>query len=627
MKLDNVLEIKAKEYCDKCESIIKNKRTSQTNYDELKPQLHACTTLLNVLDGKNESSFNFNIDSIYSILLKYGYGDIKNNLNNIIVTLNAKKSGLPVNLTKEQESELKVIISNLNSLIIQMKEKLNEYKKIIISGNDEYDLLSEQYLNIECLIEKIRDPENLDILDENDFQIVYDIVTTSSDLSYTTKSQMLVQFKEYNEDRMLSKDKDTKIVTWDDIVKFFKDNGLSDSFIKGSKKHKTEIERKINLSNALEILEYMKSVKIKSLSLLDYFSNPTLLTLLVYGNKDTIMQRYEQLSIDGKLYQVFFDTSSVWLKTLNKKDVRSTRSHNTHTKGTGEVGTLKYDSQIISYDDMIENERFLKSKGFPVSLSESIHYKILKTNPIILKNNYEIYKKYGFFDVAKRSPASMLGASRLLEKCDLCVELGILNGMGSNEKDCNLIKYSPTRLVNTPRGFFQYLALSKLNSRPHEYYGLISSDSKDAFALSSITHQMKLKGLGTSCDDKTLNEFIENNFINQNEHIPNYLRYDAIVLGSDKIDYDKEILSLPDIDKLEKENKKSEFIYKFNEQIISRQKVLRVSSILYNKYHKLTKEMLLYSITKGSYINEEVLDDIENNISYSYEGGKTHGLS
>ncbi len=627
MKLDNILEIKAKEYYDKCESIIKNKRTSQTNYDELKPQLHACITLLNVLDGKNESSFNFNIDSVSSILLKYGYGDIKNNLNNIIVTLNAKKSGLPVNLTKEQESELKVIISNLNSLIIQMKEKLNEYEKIIISGNDEYGFLSEQYLNIECLIEKIRDPENLDILDETDFQIVYDIVTTSSDLSYTTKSQMLVQFKEYNEDRMLSKDKDTKIVTWDDIVKFFKDNGLSDSFIKGSKKHKTEIERKINLSNALEILEYMKSVKIKSLSLLDYFSNPTLLTLLVYGNKDTIMQRYEQLSIDGKLYQVFFDTPSVWLKTLNKKDARSTKNHNTYTKGTGEVGTLKYDSQIISYDDMIENERFLKSKGFPVSLSESIHYKILKTNPVILKNNYEIYKKYGFFDIAKRSPASMLGASRLLEKCDLCVELGILNGMGSNEKDCNLIKYSPTRLVNTPRGFFQYLAASKLNSRPHEYYGFISSDSKDAFALSSITHQMKLKGLGISCDDKTLNEFIESNFINQNEHIPNYLRYDAIVLGSDKIDYDKEILSLPDIDKLEKENKKSEFIYKFNEQIISRQKVLRISSILYNKYHELTKEMLLYSITKGSYINEEVLNNIESNISYSYEGGKTHGLS
>ena len=50
-----------------------------------------------------------------------------------------------------------------------------------------------------------------------------------------------------------------------------------------------------------------------------------------------------------------------------------------------------------------------------------------------------------------------------------------------------------------------------------------------------------------------------------------------------------------------------------------------MSSILYNKYHELTKEMLLYSITKGSYINEEVLDDIENNISYSYEGGKTHG--
>lgn len=626
MKLDDILEIKTKEYYDKSESIIKNKRASQIKYDELKPKKHACETLLNILLGENDSSYRFNIDSVCSLLLEYGYGDIKNNLNNIVVTLNAIKSGLPVELTHEQSTELNTYISNLKTLIEQMNIKMNEYKEIINSGTEEYDVLADKYLSIECLIEKIKDPDNLEILDENDFQIVYDIVSNSGDLSFNTRSQMLIQFKEYNEKRANKETKEGKTIPFEDIVKFFKDNGLSEGLIRNSKKHKNEIEKKINLTNALEIIEYLKSVKIKSLSLIDYFSNPTLLTLLVYGNKETIMQRYEQLSMDGKLYQVFFDTSSVWMKTLNKGESKTNRKSTAHTPGRADVGTLKYDSQIISYDDMIENERFLKSKGFPVSLNESVNYKILKTNPNKLKNNYEIYRKYGFFEVAKKSPISMLSACRLLERCDLCVELGILNGVDANERESNLIKYSPTRLVNSPKGFFQYLAKLKLNSRPHEYYGIICAN-KDSFAFNTITSQMQLQGLGISCDDEKIVKFEHDNFVDVKEEIPNYYKYESLVSSINTNSYDKNILSLPLIDKLETENKKNEFVYKFGEQIISRQKVLRISSTL-NKYLKeFNEEMLFFAITRGSYINEEVLSKIKSDISYSFEGGVTHGLS
>ena len=66
---------------------------------------------------------------------------------------------------------------------------------------------------------------------------------------------MLIKFKEYNEERMSSKSKEIESVPYEEVVKFFKDNGLSDGFIKVSKKHKEEIERNINLSSALEILE------------------------------------------------------------------------------------------------------------------------------------------------------------------------------------------------------------------------------------------------------------------------------------------------------------------------------------------------------------------------------------
>ena len=137
MKLDDILEIKAKEYYDKSESIIKNRRASQVKYDELMPKKHACETLLNVLVGKIDSSFKLNIDSVCSLLLEYGYGNIKNNLNNIIVTLNAIKNGLPVELTHEQKNELNTYISNLKNLIEQMNVKMNEYKIIINSGKNE----------------------------------------------------------------------------------------------------------------------------------------------------------------------------------------------------------------------------------------------------------------------------------------------------------------------------------------------------------------------------------------------------------------------------------------------------------------------------------------------------------
>ena len=68
-------------------------------------------------------------------------------------------------------------------------------------------------------------------------------------------------------------------------------------------------------------------------------------------------------------------------------------------------------------------------------------------------------------------------------------------------------------------------------------------------------------------------------------------------------------------------------MYKFGEQIISRQKVLRISSVLNKCLNEFNEEMLFFAITKGSYINEEVLSKIKNDISYSFEGGVTHGLS
>lgn len=625
MKLDNVLEIKAKEYYDKSESIIKNKKNSQLKYEELKSKLNHCKNLLNVLNGNDGS---MSLDVVCNILIEYGHGDIKNNLNNIIVTLNAIKSGLPVSLTREQEIELKKYISSLESLIKQIEDKMSEYKSTISSGSEEYDLLTEKYLLIECLIEKIRDPENTDILDENDFQIVYDIINSSEDLSYDTKSQMLIQFRKYNSDRASLKPKDALVTSYEEILEFFKENGLSDNFIKNSAKFKNEIERNINLASTQEVIDYLKSVNIKSgaksYTLFETFENPTLLTLLVYGDKDTIMKKYEEFCKNGTLCQLFFKTASVWMNTLNKNNVRRNPGKNKPSNLPHSPGTLKYDSQRISVDDILENEKFLQSIGFKVSRHDDRYTRLLISNPLMIKKNYEIYKKYGFFDVDKKLYPSMMQANRLLEKCDLCVELGILNGVGASDKECNLIKYSPSKLGSYPNMFFIYLAKLKANARPHEYYGLIASD-KGAFATTTIKQQMAINGLGI--DDKKENEFIEENFEDVNKEIPNCEQYDDLYNKDESLDYDEEVLSLPLLDKLEKENKKNNFVYKFNDQFISRLKVLRISSALYKEYKDINEEMLFYALTKGSYLSKEAIESIKKEISYSYKGGMSHGLS
>ena len=124
-----------------------------------------------------------------------------------------------------------------------------------------------------------------------------------------------------------------------------------------------------------------------------------------------------------------------------------------------------------------------------------------------------------------------------------------------------------------------------------------------------------------------LEEFEHNNFVDVKEEIPNYYKYESLVSAINTDSYDKNVISLPLIDKLETENKKNEFVYKFGEQIISRQKVLRISSVLNKCLNEFNEEMLFFAITKGSYINEEVLSKIKNDISYSFEGGVTHGLS
>ena len=59
---------------------------------------------------------------------------------------------------------------------------------------------------------------------------------------------------------------------------------------------------------------------------------------------------------------------------------------------------------------------------------------------------------------------------------------------------------------------------------------------------------------------------------------------------------------------------KNEYVYMFGDRIISRYKVLHNASILKGIYGYLDEDMLLTSIVKNSYLNEEALKNIQASV-------------
>ena len=59
---------------------------------------------------------------------------------------------------------------------------------------------------------------------------------------------------------------------------------------------------------------------------------------------------------------------------------------------------------------------------------------------------------------------------------------------------------------------------------------------------------------------------------------------------------------------------KNEFVYKFGDKLISRYKVLHNATILRDKYGYLDENMLLTSVVRNSFLNEETFKHIKDSV-------------
>ena len=293
--------------------------------------------------------------------------------------------------------------------------------------------------------------------------------------------------------------------------------------------------------------------------------------------------------------------------------------------------------------------------------------KLVTTSSWQLVKNLNLFKLFNMGSNFK-IPLTSLERGDIEDKIHLAVELGLLNPPMDNiyrdiEKNIltsesfSQIKSQKMIYNNSIRNYFQrYVSiLSSLTINqysflfyklqhlgPINFYNYFFHEkrtgSRDKDNIDIDMEQTIPTILNTNIKDYDL--FVRKHFIIDyySEYIENYEEYNTIISNykektkksyNQSFEYfDKEILNDELIKKLEEEHtvqdiltqnnqtitQKNEFVYKFGNILISRYKVLHNATILKERYGYINREMLLTSIVRHSYLNEETFEIIEKYI-------------
>ena len=589
-----------------------NLENNKEKIESLKEEINKLTNLIEILnkDIKNIKDLQYQDISNY-ISIK------EEDLNNIKLVLKAKyEANLAVDLTSMQLETIKKLIEELVEKKDSLAETLRTEEEKANKNKEEVSSIEEAILNLEYLYEKVNDKEDYSLLNLEDFKTL-SIILEDKDTSSKIKLDLLSSVIEYNE--TIKKQNKKILVTTDieEVKECFRSFGFNEDMLKYIDRNKEEISRNIDLSNAREILTFLGSKKI-----LDKFSKGALLAIVLYSNENTVSKRYEDLKERKALFPALFEMPSIWVNNLPKKARARHKSPSSNRGGSGNNHRLRGYANMISYEEMLSNEEYLTSLGLNVSISNKTNIKVLQTSREKIEENVRTYKTYGFFNRDMSSfPPSAFSFSKVADKCDRLVELGLLHNFNINYAVGNPSVINCMREEN-----FALLYKLKRENSIEDYYNII-------FSQYQRYRQLLNRCLTTKCSKKfgynlgTIEEietFKQENFINQmnDTYIPNASEYEEVITRENPLNYQDDILTDEKIKTLEEQYRvdNNPYQYKIGEEIISRLKVLRCYSALKEK--GITDDnAFLYSVTRGMYLDEKTFNLIKTSVKGRGEYG------
>lgn len=541
---------------------------------------------------------------------------IKESIRIIKLSLIGKyNEGLDIELTDSQIgfiNEFLVKLRNKNSQLLEEVKTICEQNNSLVALLDklEYDILM-----LEDLYLKITS-ENNEPLDKEDFELLYTIIENPK-FPYNQKKNLLLSIIEYNKSDY-SKESDD--VTLEEVKNCYRDFGFDDSFMSLIDKNKTEVLKNFNETEVRKILGFLQleDPAHHKINVLKRFTAPAILTITLYGSITSVKNRFDAIRKSNLYLDIFFETPSLWINNL-KKDLMRKGSIKREKNGQSKQTSLYSLSREITYEELVENEEYLISKGLKVSIGAKENMKVLKTPHERIVENYQIYENYGFFDehdVEDFSP-SALSFSMIADKCDMFTELGLLN-----DSEVDYLKQFPSAINLIRKETYPLLYKLKREHSLEEYYDMIFSSAKGnrKYLDGSLTRNVLTKlGYNLSTPDR-VRAFEEENFIDLNnpELIPNYNLYSETINKIYPIEYEEDILEDEFIKNLENNYrvKGNKYIYRFGNQTISRLKVLRCYSALKKMNLHLESDALIYVITRGTYMDLNTFKEISDAINY-----------
>lgn len=326
---------------------------------------------------------------------------------------------------------------------------------------------------------------------------------------------------------------------------------------------------------------------------------------------------------------------------------------------------VKYLAQNASmFDDKFNVANFgahLKAKTLPEEEVKNflLLLKLVTSSSWAFRKNLNLLKTFKMGEHFK-IPVSSLEKGDAENKIHLAIELGLLNSPMDRiyrELDKDIETNTAFQKIpaqkniqnNSIRNYFPR-NISVLSSLDVNDYGFLTYKLDTLGPVDFYNyffHQRKTgqrdKGnieedMARTMPDK--DEFIREKFITDfyDQYIDNYDEYDIVIsnynesIKSSTEENDKyfkeNILNEDLIKKLEQEHcimdeltqgedtveLKNEFVYKFGDKLISRYKVLHNATILRDKYGYLDENMLLTSVVRNSFLNEETFKHIKDSV-------------
>lgn len=620
MTLEELISLKLKNLYNEIEIDRDELSRSEEEKNELVKVCEECEDFIHIMSEGWENVKHQDTEVLTKYLIKYSglaYNENEINENFRIVKLvyEAIEFGLDTNLTETQIDFVRGYIGSLMQMVKDLDQKIKT-REALVSKNKEKSVVNNEIINgLETLNNKISDPVNEDVLDQNDFQAFYSIIEDKN-IPSDVKKQAIVKFIKYNADRISNTPKQNNKVSIEDIKDLFSSYGFNDpKEVEFINKNRKELEARSDLQNMNSILSFMKDNKI-----IKRFDIGSLLSICLVGSYESVRDTYKKLDKEHKLCDFYFQTPGAWVNNTLKQENKKIRYGGVSTKENPK--SLYYAARKISLEDIELNEEFLKEKGFNIDLQSKENLgKLLTTPHYKLLQNYELCRSYGLYqDKNSLTNISPLYGSCIEEKMDRLIEAGLFNcdGVSKNVYGRYVNRY-PSSIITTSDAAITYYSYLRSIYSPDEYYSTIFSDTRNGMLKKNVVPKFAKK-------DGKYDKFVDANFVNV--MLPRENEYNKILSESDNITYDENVFHEKAVFDLERQFRvrDNDYIYNIDGILVSRNKVLRTLSILMNKGVKIANEEVMYAITKGMFLSKDSLERISNKVGYTKEGEMAHGL-